>query len=383
MLQNPFRCDVMPLDALPQTQTSSSPMTRVMIVDDSAVIRGMIARWVGEAGGFEVICTASNGRMAVDLAERHKPDIILLDIEMPEIDGLAALPMIMKAHPAGKVIVISTLTQRNAQISLKCLSLGAVDYLAKPESARAADAAAEFRRDLVDKLRALGASRSRYLRTAPPAPVAPALSGSPHVVPPRAANVRPQCLLIGSSTGGPRAVERVLLDLKPVLPSIPVLIVQHMPAMFTAVFAEHLQSLLSLPCREGKDGDAVSAGTVLVAPGGRHMGLAITGGKTTIRLSDDPPENFCRPAVDVLFRDAATVFGASVAATVLTGMGSDGTAGARHLVKAGATVIAQDEATSIVWGMPGSVVKAGLAHEVLPLEAIGRSLKSLFVGSTR
>jgi two-component system chemotaxis response regulator CheB len=352
-----------------------------MVVDDSAIIRRMISRWVTEAGGFDVVCTASNGRMAIDLAERHKPDIILLDIEMPEIDGMAALPLILKAHPTAKIIVISTLTQRNAQISLRCLSLGAVDYLAKPESARVADAAADFRRELVEKLKALSAVKPSQVRSGPIA--AQASQPLPKRASPRMGSVRPQCLLIGSSTGGPRAVERVLQDLKPALLRIPVLIVQHMPAMFTAVFAEHLQALLSVPCREGKDGEPITAGTVLIAPGGRHMGIAIVSGKPAVRLSDEPAENFCRPAVDVLFRDAASVFGAAALATVLTGMGSDGTAGARHIIKAGGTVVAQDEATSIVWGMPGSVVKAGLADEILPLEAIGLSLNGYIAGAAR
>jgi len=371
----------MAVNTLPKPSPGNGQPIRLMVVDDSAVIRGMIARWVGEAGGFEVVCTASNGRMAVDMAERHKPEIVLLDIEMPEVDGLAALPLILRAHPASKVIVISTLTKRNAQISLKCLSLGAVDYLAKPESARAADAAAVFRRDLVEKLCALSAAKARQVPLVPAAGSASSLAMQASL--PRPGHVRPQCLLIGSSTGGPRAVERVLQDLGPALVKIPVLIVQHMPAMFTAVFAEHLQTLLSLPCREAKDGEAVAVGTVLVAPGGRHMGVSAVAGRPAIRLNDDPPENFCRPAVDVLFREAASVFGASAVAVVLTGMGSDGTSGARHLVKAGATVIAQDEASSIVWGMPGSVVKAGLAHEILPLDAIGRSLKGLIAGISR
>lgn len=371
----------MSVEPIPQPFTGQAPPTRVMVVDDSAIIRGMIARWVAEAGNFEVVCTASNGRMAVDLAQRYKPDIVLLDIEMPEIDGLAALPMILKAHPSSKIIVISTLTQRNAQISLKCLSLGAVDYLAKPESARAADAAAEFRRDLSEKLKALSSTKVRALRTS--AIAAPSSSAPAQKTLPKPASVRPQCLLIGSSTGGPRAVERVLQDLKPVLPTIPVLIVQHMPAMFTAVFAEHLQALLSIPCREAKDGEPVVAGTVLVAPGGRHMGLTLSNGRPHIRLNDGPPESFCRPAVDVLFREASSVFGGAIVATVLTGMGSDGTNGARSLIKAGATIIAQDEATSIVWGMPGSIVKAGLAHEVLPLDAIGRNLQGLIAGNSR
>jgi len=370
----------MALSPIPQASPSPGRLTRVMIVDDSAVIRGMIGRWLTEAGGFEIVATASNGRMAVDATARTKPEIILLDLEMPEINGVAALPLILKANPASKVIVISTLTQRNAEISLKCLSLGAVDYLAKPESARAPGAANEFRRELVEKMRALSETKARPTRVSAalaPRPVAPA-----PLPPPRPGAAKPQCLLIGSSTGGPRAVERVLLDLKPALSRIPVLIVQHMPAMFTAVFADHLKTLLSMPAREARDGDAVAPGTVLVAPGGRHMGVVSSGGKAAIRLNDGPPENFCRPAVDVLFREAASVYGASALAVVLTGMGSDGTHGARFLTKAGATVIAQDEATSIVWGMPGSIVKAGLAHEVLPLESIGRSLKGLITGAS-
>jgi len=371
----------MAVKPLPKENPGHRRPARIMIVDDSAVIRGMIARWVGEAGGFEVVCTASNGRMAVDMVARYKPEIVLLDIEMPEVDGLAALPLILKAHSSSKVIVISTLTKRNAQISLKCLSLGAVDYLAKPESARVADAAAAFRRELLEKLRALSAAGSELTPAVPVAGAIPAQTRQPSL--PKPGQAAPKCLLIGSSTGGPRAVERVLQDLRPALSGIPVLIVQHMPAMFTTVFAEHLQTLLSLPCREAKDGEAILPGTILVAPGGRHMGVTSAAGKPAIRLNDDPPENFCRPAVDVMFRDAAAVFGASALAVVLTGMGSDGTAGARQLVKSGAMVIAQDEASSIVWGMPGSVVKARLAHDILPLDAIGHSLKGLIAGASR
>lgn len=350
-----------------------------MIVDDSAVIRGLISRWLKEAGGFEVVASASNGRMAIESAERSKPDIVLLDIEMPEIDGLAALPLILKAHPSCKVVVISTLTHRNAEISLKCLSRGAIDYLAKPESARVAGAASEFQKNLIEKLRALSAPKSRFAQLAArgPGSARPRISNAL----PSSSAGRPQCLVIGASTGGPRAVERVLSDLRPALLRLPVLIVQHMPPMFTAVFADHLRTLLSVPCREAREGDAVLPGHILVAPGGRHMGLSVSDGKPAIRLGDEPPENFCRPAVDVLFREAASVFGASALALVLTGMGSDGTQGARQLSKAGATVIAQDEATSIVWGMPGSIARAGLARAVLPLEAIGPSLKGLITGS--
>lgn len=371
----------MTLDIATPISSAPHPRTRVTVVDDSAVIRGLVARWLTEAGGFEVVSTAANGRLAVEAVERSKPDIVVLDIEMPEVDGLAALPLILKAHPAAKVIVISTLTHRNAEISLKCMSLGAVDYLAKPESARVSGAASEFQRNLIERLRALSAPKTRSSR-----PAAVTTAQAPVRVPQvrlATAATRPQCLVIGASTGGPRAVEKVLSDLRPALARIPVLIVQHMPPMFTAVFAEHMQSLLSIPCREAREGDPVLPGTILVAPGGRHMGLSQADGKPVIRLGDEPPENFCRPAVDVLFREAASVYGASALALVLTGMGSDGTQGARQLSKAGAAVIVQDEATSVVWGMPGSIAKAGLARDILPLEAIGPSLKGLITGSVK
>ncbi|WP_046868868.1 protein-glutamate methylesterase/protein-glutamine glutaminase [Microvirga massiliensis] len=359
---------------------SAGPAIRIMIVDDSAIIRGLIARWLTEAGGFEIVGTAANGRLAVEAVRRVKPDIVLMDIEMPEMDGMTALPLLLKAQSGIKVIVISTLTQRNAEVSLKCLSLGAVDYLAKPESTRIAGSSADFRRDLIDKLRALGGAKPRPRIAAAPTSnsATTSLRISPALVP-----ARPECLVIGSSTGGPRAVERVLVDLGPALKQLPVLIVQHMPPMFTAVFAEHLQSLVSVPSREARDGDPLLPGTILVAPGGRHMGLSMSGGKPSIRLSDGPAENFCRPAVDVLFRDAAAAFGPAALAVVLTGMGSDGTEGARALVKAGAPVIVQDETSSIVWGMPGSIAKAGLAREILPLEAIGPSLRNMITGPAK
>ncbi|MGO4705024.1 chemotaxis response regulator protein-glutamate methylesterase [Microvirga sp. 2MCAF38] len=353
---------------------AEAPRTRVMVVDDSVVIRGLVARWITESGSFDVVTTAANGRIAVEAVERFQPDIVLLDLEMPEMDGVAALPLLLKQKPGIKVIVVSTLTQRNAEISLKCLSMGAVDYLAKPESRQQVSASADFRRDLIEKLKTHVASRVRPARaTATPAKPRPAIK-------PIAS--RPGCLLIGASTGGPRAIEDVLSNLGPVLRRLPVLIVQHMPPMFTAVFAEHLQTLLGMRVCEPTHGEPLVPGTIFVAPGGRHMGLSRSASDIPlVRLDDSPPVNFCRPAVDVLFRDAATVFGSAALAVVLTGMGADGTQGARALAQAGATVLAQDEATSTVWGMPGSVAKAGLAHDVLPLDAIGPALKGHITGS--
>jgi len=361
----------MSFEAAPQTLPANPPRTRVMVVDDSAVIRGLMARWVKEAGDFDVVTTAANGRIAVDSIERYEPDIVLLDLEMPEMDGVAALPLLLKRRSGIKVIVISTLTRRNAEISLKCLSLGAVDYLAKPDGSRQMTTSEDFRRDLVEKLKAHAGARARAVKTASPPPrpvVKPILS-------------RPQYLLIGASTGGPRAIEQVLAGLGSSLQKIPVLIVQHMPPMFTAVFAEHLRNHFGVRACEPEDGAPLAPGTIFIAPGGRHMGLAATPAGPVIRLDDGPPVNFCRPAVDVLFRDAASVLGNSALAVVLTGMGSDGTQGARLLVQAGVPVIAQDEATSTVWGMPGSIAKAGLAQDILPLDMIGPTLKGYITGS--
>lgn len=358
-------------------QISSQPgraRTRVMVVDDSAVVRGLVTRWLTEAGEFDVVTTASNGRLALEALDRFDPDIVLLDLEMPEMDGVDALPLLLKRRPGVKVVVVSTLTQRNAQISLKCLSLGAADYLAKPGGQRQSAAVDEFRKELIEKLNALASRKSRGA-----ANNAVATSQQPKL-PRKPIGTRPECLLIGASTGGPRAVERVLVGLGPAIKQVPILIVQHMPAMFTSVFAEHLRGQTGVHAREPLDGELIQPGVVFVAPGGRHMGLLAGRNGPIVRLDDTAPVNFCRPAVDVLFRDAAAIYGGAALAVVLTGMGSDGTHGARLVANAGGAVIAQDESTSIVWGMPGSIVKAGLAQEVLPLEAIGPTLKNYITG---
>ena len=384
----------MSASALAGAPAPTQPPIRVLVADDSVVVRGLVSKWL-EEDGMEVAATASNGRLAVDALDRVSPDLVLLDIEMPELDGLRALPLILAKRPGLPVVMMSTLTQRNADVSLRCLSLGAVDYLPKPESNRGVTTSAAFRADLVAKVRALAAPRARGARAggaeaagapgaakrAPvqlvrPATLPPALAPRPR------AGQAPRCLLIGASTGGPRAVGEVLEAIgAAALRRVPTLIVQHMPPVFTAVFAEHLATRVGLPAAEGQAGEPLRPGRIYVAPGGRHMGLARgEDGEPAIRLDDGPPVNFCRPAVDVLFRDAAALFGAATATTVLTGMGSDGTHGARALGAAGGHVVAQDEATSTVWGMPGSVARAGLAHEILPLSAIGAALRGLIGG---
>ncbi|MDF2601228.1 MAG: response regulator receiver modulated CheB methylesterase [Methylobacterium brachiatum] len=362
---------VVPLRSPPaQSTTSAAAPIRVLIADDSAVVRGLVARWITEAG-FEVAGTASNGRIALEMMAKHDPDVVLLDIEMPELDGTTALPRMLAMSPNLQVVMMSTLTTRNADISLKCLALGAVDYLAKPESNRGVTTSETFRVELIERVRVFGAARARARRpagapgTAPaPAHAAPALAPAapaprpptPFTLRPKVRNrTQPRALLIGSSTGGPRAVGEMLEGIgAAALRRVPVLIVQHMPPIFTAVFAEHLSTRTGLRAAEGKTDE--------------------------IRLTDGPPVNFCRPAVDVLFKDAAVVFGAATATVILTGMGSDGTNGARALTDAGGPVLAQDEATSTVWGMPGSVARAGLAEAVLPLPELATALRALITG---
>jgi two-component system, chemotaxis family, protein-glutamate methylesterase/glutaminase len=396
---------VAPLRA-PHGTTSTASAIRVLVADDSAVVRGLVARWIGEAG-FELVGTASNGRIALEMISRHDPDVVLLDIEMPELDGTTALPRMLAMSPSIQVVMMSTLTTRNADISLRCLALGAVDYIAKPESSRGVTTSDVFRAELIERVRVFGAARARARRPAhmpaaapsgpapvpAPAPAAPP-SGLPAALPaaprqaaaftlrPKARNRAPaRALLIGSSTGGPRAVGEVLEGIgAATLRRLPVLIVQHMPPIFTAVFAEHLSTRTGLKAAEGQADERVEPGRIYVAPGGRHMGLGTGPGGPVIKLTDGPPVNFCRPAVDVLFKDAATVFGSATATVILTGMGSDGTNGARALTEAGGPVLAQDEATSTVWGMPGSVARAGLAEAVLPLPELGAALRALIMG---
>jgi two-component system chemotaxis response regulator CheB len=376
----------------PTAPPQASQRVRVLIADDSAVVRGLVARWIGEAG-HEVVATAANGRIALEAMSRHDPDVILLDIDMPELDGTQALPLLLAKSPGVQVIMMSTLTTRNADISLRCLALGAVDYIPKPESNRGVTASDAFRTDLIERVRIFGKARARKRGpfgastqaahgTPAPTPVSALRPTAPLVLRPKArAGVAPRVLLIGASTGGPRAVGEVLEKIgAATLRQFPVLIVQHMPPVFTAVFAEHLGARTGLPAAEGKADERLQPGRIYVAPGGRHMGLAGTRGDVTIRLHDGPVVNFCRPAVDVLFQDAAAIFGPSALAVVLTGMGSDGTGGARALTEAGGAVLAQDEATSTVWGMPGSIAKAGLAQAILPLAEIGPALRNLLTG---
>jgi two-component system chemotaxis response regulator CheB len=372
--------------------TQQAPL-RVMVVDDSVVIRGVLSRWIGAEPDMAVVASLRTGRDAVNQLERVDPDVALLDIEMPELDGISALPLLLATTRNLIIIMASTLTRRNAEISFRALALGASDYIPKPESTRDATAAAAFRHDLVQKIRSFGAKlrRSGSASASPPlAPGlerprepsarAPAATCNPQLLRRPFSPVAPRALLVGASTGGPQALMTLVGEIGAVIDRVPVLITQHMPPTFTTILAEHLARWSRRPAHEAVDGETVKAGGIYVAPGGRHMRVARHGSDAAIVLDDGPPINFCKPAVDPLFTSAIDVWQGGVLAVVLTGMGSDGMRGGKAIVAAGGNVIAQDEATSVVWGMPGAAVNAGICAAVLPLGQIAPKLVRLFSG---
>lgn len=336
----------------------------VMVVDDSAVVRGLFTRVIDAEADMTVVASASNGEMALAELKRRPVDLVVLDIEMPIMDGLTALPLLLAACPGVKVLIASTVSRRNAEISLKALQLGAADYLTKPSSLIAADI---FNQDLVQTIRALTARRSANAT----AQAAVALGAT--TPPRRAASTKPSVLVIGGSTGAPPVLMRIFEQLSDAV-SQPVLVTQHMPPTFTAILAEQLRRVGGRDCAEGIDGELVVNGRAYIAPGGWHMVVERQDGRPVIRLNQEPQENYCRPAVDPLFRSAADVYGAGALGVVLTGMGSDGAKGCEAIVKAGGRVIVQDEQTSAVWGMPGAAVRTGVVERVLPLESIAPAI---------
>jgi len=345
---------------------------RVLVVDDSALIRRLISTALSEAEDIEIVGTARDGLEAVERVEELSPDVVTLDIEMPRLDGLGALQRIRERHRRLPIIMFSTLTERGAAATLEALSRGASDYVTKPSNTGSvAEGLASVRDQLVPRIRALAGVRSL-------APQAPLARRTPPVAKP-AAGI-PQVLLVGSSTGGPDALATVLGQLPADL-GVPVLVVQHMPPVFTTMLAQRLDRLSPLTVREAVDGDVPRAGEVLLAPGDFHVRLVSGAGGVRLRLDQGPQENFCRPAVDVLFRTAAEVYGGRAVATVLTGMGHDGLEGVRVLAGRGARVLVQDEATSVVWGMPGAVALAGLADETLPLSEMPRRMVAAVRGT--
>ncbi|MCB2108698.1 MAG: chemotaxis response regulator protein-glutamate methylesterase [Rhodobacteraceae bacterium] len=352
-----------------------------MVVDDSLVIRGLIARTINETNGeIQCVAMAANGQAAVERAKKGDIDVVILDIEMPVMDGITALPKLLAIDRNMVIIMASTLTTRNADISLKALAAGAKDYLPKPTTTTAGSGFEEFRADLIGKVRELGTRYRRRpaLRSGVAAPLPRAEASKPATaIQLRAKSPsRPRILAIGASTGGPNALQVVLKDLGGKI-SVPVVITQHMPPTFTTLLAANLSRETGLQCAEAKNGDLLEPNKVYIAPGDFHMMFANSGGQTSIRLDQGPKENHCRPAVDVMLRSVVDVYKGGVLCVILTGMGQDGWLGGEEVVKAGGNVIAQDEATSVVWGMPGKTARAGICCAVKPLNAIGQEIRGM------
>lgn len=345
---------------------------RVMVCDDSLVIRGAISRMLQADPGIEVVARVANGQAALDALKQSKPDVVVLDIEMPVMDGMTALPLLLRADPGLRVVMASTLTTRGADIALRALRLGAADYLPKPSSIGAVSDDS-FRRELLEKVRGLARLRHRA--------VGSTSTGSLARLALRPAPAMPARLLaVGSSTGGPQALFTLVQGLGRAV-GVPVVLTQHMPPTFTPILAHHLSKLGGMPSAEAKDGEALLPGRIYVAPGDRHLLVEGSRGSMRARLSDAPAENFCRPSVDPMLRSAAAACEGRVLVAMLTGMGHDGLAGTRVVVQAGGAAVAQDEATSVVWGMPGSIAEAGLCHAVLPLPRLAPKLLELLRGA--
>jgi len=363
----------------------------VLLVDDSAVIRGLMSQALEAYKEIDIVGRASNGEQAINLAKELLPDVIVLNIEMPVMDGLTALPELVKISPKSKIIMASALTVRNASISLQALSLGATDYLSKPTSKFGGDVD-NFYRDLVTKIyglsnRPLPVAVSASVHASAPV-VAPAAS-NPSAAAPRVApmivggRLNPMglhALAIASSTGGPQALMQFFGQVKGQLMGVPIFITQHMPPTFTTILAEQIGKVCGHAAKEGANGEEVKNGTIYIAPGDYHMIVEKQDGKVMIRTNQQPAENFCRPAADPMLRALSQVYGSHLVVVVMTGMGQDGMEGAKEVVAKGGSVISQDEASCVVYGMPRAVAEQGLCKVVLPLAELAPFVVSQIEG---
>lgn len=405
--------------ALPQRQpmAMAPPRVRVAVVDDSVVVRGLLSRWLSETPAIEVAGTFRSGREIIEALPALQPRIILLDLDMPDMDGLTALPLILSKSPGTRVIVVSSLSVHGAEMTMRCLMKGATDYLPKPSNHREVSTSADFRQALIAKVLAVGGIRAamRQQQAAPAARPAPAPAPGPtpslfartsstgRVVAPlptapatpatipagRAAPVarplertRPKVIVVGASTGGPQALVSLLSHMPRVASRVPIVVAQHMPPIFGAIFASHLKQHVGLPACEAAEGKPLLPGSIYLAPGGCHTVIRRKpDGQMILTMLPSEARGPWRPSIDLLFTSAADCFGADALAIALTGMGKDGTEGAQDLTRRGANVIVQDEASSVVWGIPGSIADAGFAAAQLPPDKLGDLAQSLVEGN--
>ena len=360
---------------------SAGRRIRVMVVDDVAIVRRLVTNALGTDAAIEVVGAAANGREALEKIPIVKPDLVILDYEMPEMDGMETLKEIRKLVGGPKVIFFSSYTRQGAKVSLDALWQGADDYATKVTADNLAAATLCVQNELIPKIKGLCESVSGetggVLPVAAVYATAEAPAAAPAPPPPttQPSIARADVLAIGASTGGPRALSTVIEALPADFP-LPILVVQHMPPLFTRSLAERLASRSVLRCAEGEDGALLEPGTVWIAPGNWHMTVVRENNVVRIRLTGEPPENSCRPSVDPLFRSVAEVYGPNALGVLLTGMGQDGLLGARRIHERQGRILVQDEATSVVWGMPGAVARAGLAQKIVPLsDMAGEILK--------
>lgn len=398
----------------------SPAAVRVAVVDDSVVVRGLLSKWLSETAGIEVVGTYRSGREIIDALSSVKPRIILLDLDMPDMDGLTALPLILAKSPESRVIVVSSLSVHGAELTMRSLMRGATDYLPKPSNHREVSTSADFRQALIAKVLAVGGVRALVRPPAPVTRVAPPAARAPHqpanpfqrpvaapsptpVTPLRPhpvhlgqhANrtggdvrlrplerIRPKIVVIGASTGGPQALVAVLAKMQPLIARVPIVIAQHMPPIFGAIFAAHLKQHAGLPAAEAAEGKPLLPGMIYLAPGGCHTVVRRKpDGQLVLAMLPSEARGPWRPSIDLLFSSAAEAYGSEALAIALTGMGRDGTEGATHLARRGANVAVQDEASSVVWGIPGSIAELGLANALLPPEKLGELAVMLLEGN--
>ena len=340
---------------------------RVLVVDDSVVMRRLLSDVISSDPQMEVAGHAANGQIALTLVGQLSPDIMTLDVEMPVMNGLHTLKALRAARHMLPIIMFSTLTERGAEATIDSLTLGASDYLAKPSGSDYQAARSRIRETLLPKIRALcrkpASLKASHAASAP----------RPCCQIPRRGTEPVRIVAIGCSTGGPNALAQLLPTIPANFPA-PILVVQHMPPAFTRFLAERLNGLCALPVEEARPAAVLEPGKIWIAPGGHHLVVEGESGKLRMQINQQPPENSCRPSVDVLFRSVAGLFSGSAFAVVLTGMGQDGLRGCQMLAQAGAEIVVQDEATSVVWGMPGFVAREGIADAVLPIAEIGPHL---------